>query len=102
MVEDMAEFAIPGIDGIGVHYLGKRGKSRRFLAISYGFTAGLKTWHDSLAALIGTTVTITNDQGHTFANHFIQSVGEVKQQNNYHLGLYDQRWEIEVVAKAVA
>lgn len=74
----------PGVNSPGAHILGKAGQFE-FLAVEYAAFATVLAWAQSIEALIGTVVTITDDWGNAWANCLITertSAPRIKRMNS--------------------
>jgi hypothetical protein len=67
---------IPGIDGVGVHILGKSKAWSAFELILLGTSAEVETWIAAVEALGPTLVTVTDDWETEFTNFAVVFVGE--------------------------
>jgi hypothetical protein len=94
----MEIWQIPGLDGYNVHLLGKGDSQSTFTCVLFGIETGLQAWVDSLRALQGQIVTITNEQGTVITNQLIVSVGEPKKRTANDLVSTTQRWELQLSA----
>jgi len=60
----------PGVDGPGAQHLGLAGQFE-FIAVKYAAYATVLAWAQAIEALVGTVVTIINDNGQTFTGCLI-------------------------------
>jgi hypothetical protein len=76
--ERSAQWHVPGLDGYGIAVLGKGEGEFAVVAVLYSTNAGVNLWADSLQALQGTLVSITDDHGDTYTGCFLKRVGNVR------------------------
>lgn len=74
LLEQVATWETPGIDGVGALSIGKNGGNFAYTAIRYGSTAAAETFLSDLENLQGTVVSITDDFGEIYGSLLILSV----------------------------
>jgi len=74
----LAVWHTPGVNNPGAHALGLGNGRFRVVAVEWAAAATLVAWQASLAALVGSVVTITNDWGTSYANCLITRVGPLQ------------------------
>ena len=71
----LAEWSVPGLDGVGLMDLGSGPRRSELTAIKYGSASTCDSWLASLVAKVGANaLTVTNDIGETDTDCIVISV----------------------------
>ena len=97
--ERLTRWNIPGIDGTGVHLLGRVGLDSRLTAIIISTRPGARLWYDTLASMTGTIVNITNDEGNTMTSQLIVEVSQARITTAHDLNFARVRYEVTVTCQ---
>lgn len=73
-VQRVLTWFVPGVDGYFALKLGFNDSSFAFRCIQYDSLTNLQTWKNTLEALIGTVVSVTDDQGTTYSSLLVTDV----------------------------
>jgi hypothetical protein len=77
----LAEWSIPGLDGVGLMDLGLGPRRSELTAIYFGSASACNSWLESLVDLVGANaLTVTNDIGETDSDCIVVSVRRVSVQ----------------------
>ena len=87
---------VAGVDGYGIHLMGKGDSQNQFRLVYYGTTASCNAWYIGIRNLQGSILQIINEQGETFANQFVQSVGAPQRQTANDLSSTTTRFEVQI------
>lgn len=93
---------VPGLDGYGAQALGLNDSPFEVTAVLYSNAAGIDLWKESIEALQGSIVGLTNDLGVTFLNCLITKVGNMRSSAALAAGGITQRGEIAVEGVVLA
>ena len=92
----LAVWTVPGINGYGAQDLGYQDQPFEVVAVFYSNNLGVHVWKNSLDALQGQIVSITDDHGETTANCLITEIGQARIEAALAAGGITQRAEIPV------
>ena len=71
-------WTVPGIDGVGIHVLGKSESDASYRCVHYVDEANRQAFMTSLAAIQSTIVQIVNSAGSTFDNQFVEQISQTQ------------------------
>lgn len=97
MVAATEVWARPGIDGHGARTLGLRGPVFTLRAVKFGSDATVNSWRDSLAAIVSTIVTVTDDHNEAHTNCLVLALDQPQKSVALHAG--NKRMEIAVTCQ---
>jgi len=94
-------FGITGVDGVGVHLLGRFGKPVNWIVKQYGSFVGLQAWFDDLSLSVGDVGVFTNDEGEDFPNQLIEAVATPQKKTAHDLDGAVEIWTVSVSSRTV-